>query len=138
LVRVVKQLYASLSQAAQDGSIGADALMNLGRRTNEYFTLFTATWLRSDAIASHFVFELGGFEFLLDTIGKRDESSAGDKHEPAPVSRPEPKQLASAGQPSRPELESDIFDLLEAGEEEATAGADGQAGTAPTETQPPA
>lgn len=47
--------------------------MSLGRRTNEYFTLFTGSWLRTDAIASHFVFELGGFEFLLDTIGKRDE-----------------------------------------------------------------
>ena len=30
-------------------------------------------WLKTDAIASHFVFELGGFEFLLDTIGKSEE-----------------------------------------------------------------
>jgi len=76
LVRVVKQLNHCLARAAEDGAIGADALMNLSRRTNEYFTQFVGSWLKSDSIASHFVFELGGFEFLLDTIGKRDEPAA--------------------------------------------------------------
>jgi len=53
--------------------MGSDSLLTLSRRTNEYFTKFVASWLKSDSIASHFVFELGGFEFLLDTIGKKDE-----------------------------------------------------------------
>lgn len=47
--------------------------MNLSRRTNEYFTKFVGNWLKSDSIARHFVFELGGFEFLLDTIGKKEQ-----------------------------------------------------------------
>lgn len=76
LVRVVKQLNRSLASAAKEGTIGADALMNLSRRTNDYFTKFVGNWLKSDSIASHFVFELGGFEFLLDTIGTRDEGEA--------------------------------------------------------------
>lgn len=75
LVRVVKQLNSSLTCAAEAGSIGPDALMSLSRRTNDYFTKFVGGWLKSDSIARHFVFELGGFEFLLDTIGKRPEES---------------------------------------------------------------
>jgi hypothetical protein len=73
LVRVVKQLNRGLSRAAEDGTAGADALLCLSRRTNDYFTKFVGNWLKSDPIASHFVFELGGFEFLLDTIGKKEE-----------------------------------------------------------------
>ena len=68
LVRVVKQLNYSLTSAAESGSIGVDAMMSLSRRTNDYFTKFVGGWLKSDSIARHFVFELGGFEFLLDTI----------------------------------------------------------------------
>ena len=71
----MKQLNRSLSQSAKEATIGADALMNLSRRTNDYFTQFVGAWLKSDSIASHFVFELGGFEFLLDTIGKKEENS---------------------------------------------------------------
>ena len=63
-----------LTRAAEEGSIGADALMNLSRRTNEYFTKFVGNWLKSDSIARYFVFELGGFEFLLDTIGKKEQA----------------------------------------------------------------
>jgi hypothetical protein len=75
LVRVVKQFNCSLTSAAEAGSIGPDALLSLSRRTNDYFTKFVGGWLKSDTIARHFVFELGGFEFLLDTIGKRSEES---------------------------------------------------------------
>lgn len=57
--------------------------MNMGRRTNEYFTQFVGCWLKSDSVASHFVFELGGFEFLLDTIGKKED---------------QPKQLVKSSQ----------------------------------------
>jgi hypothetical protein len=77
-VRVVKQLNRGLSRAAEEGTAGADALLGLSRRTNDYFTRFVGNWLKSDSIASHFVFELGGFEFLLDTIGKKDKSETKD------------------------------------------------------------
>ena len=69
-VRVVKQLNRSIVSAAEAGSVGGDALLKLSSRTNEYFTKFVGGWLKSEAIARHFVFELGGFEFLLDTISK--------------------------------------------------------------------
>lgn len=140
LVRAVKQLYASLTDAAQESTIGADALMNLGRRTNEYFTLFTGCWLRTDAIASHFVFELGGFEFLLDTIGKRDEGPKTEKqNERQRAEQPDDQQITSGGgapaddsQDGDLDLDSDIFDILAATEEEQ-----GQA-TAAKSSSPPA
>ena len=68
-----------MARAAEEGTVGPDALMNLSRRTNDYFTKFVGNWLKSDAIASHFVFELGGFEFLLDTIGKREEGKSNSE-----------------------------------------------------------
>lgn len=43
--------------------------VRLSERTNEYFTKLLGQWLVSDSVASYFVFDLGGFEFLLDTIG---------------------------------------------------------------------
>lgn len=44
--------------------------MRLSERTNEYFIKILGQWLISDSVASYFVFDLGGFEFLLDTIGQ--------------------------------------------------------------------
>jgi hypothetical protein len=121
LVRVVKQLNRSLSRAAEEGTIGADALLSLGRRTNEYFTQFVGNWLKSDAIASHFVFELGGFEFLLDTIGKRDEGKAPSETSPRAKEGQEGRPTIHAAlPPGRAEGEpasSDIYELLYAGEE---------------------
>ena len=70
-----------MARAAEEGTVGPDALMNLSRRTNDYFTKFVGNWLKSDAIASHFVFERGGFEFLLDTIGKREEGKSSTNSE---------------------------------------------------------
>ena len=66
--------------------------MNLSRRTNDYFIQFVGVWLKSDAIASHFVFELGGFEFLLDTIGKKEEVSEKTLSKPGGEARPQPKK----------------------------------------------
>jgi len=43
--------------------------VRLSERTNEYFIKLLGSWLVSDVVASYFVFDLGGFEFLLDTIG---------------------------------------------------------------------
>lgn len=54
--------------------------MKLSERTNEYFIKLLGYWLISDQIASYFVFDLGGFEFLLDTIGigEGDSQELGD------------------------------------------------------------
>lgn len=143
LVKVVKQLNSSLADAAQAASVGADTLMNLGRRTNEYFTLFVGCWLKSSSIASHFVFELGGFEFLLDTIGKLNESKAPEKETKAVLER---DQIISGaqGEPDdeQPVEDSDLFDMLEPLPEADLLPKDAQkpptavAGAAPTEKEP--
>ena len=80
-----------LTRAAEEGSIGADALMNLSRRTNEYFTKFVGNWLKSDSIARYFVFELGGFEFLLDTIGKKEQAKEESSESQLQVEDEKPK-----------------------------------------------
>lgn len=49
--------------------MGFDLSLRLSERTNEYFIKLLGQWLISDSVASYFVFDLGGFEFLLDTIG---------------------------------------------------------------------
>ena len=54
---------------AQDNSLGCDMAIKLSERSNEYFIKLLGQWLVSDNVASYFVFDLGGFEFLLDTIG---------------------------------------------------------------------
>jgi hypothetical protein len=48
--------------------------VRLSERTNEYFIKLLGQWLVSDSVASFFVFDLGGFEFLLDTIGLGGET----------------------------------------------------------------
>lgn len=54
----------------QDGSLPVDYVLALNNRMNSYFGKFVAEWLKSDRVANYFAFELGGFEFLLDIIGK--------------------------------------------------------------------
>jgi hypothetical protein len=145
LVRVVKQLNHSLGAAAKEGTIGADALMSLSRRTNDYFTKFVGNWLKSDSIASHFVFELGGFEFLLDTIGTRDEDAIEQAVESSTgEAKDGHRTLFSGSTSSQAEEEpgaSDIFELLHGSEEDsaldikAASLAKGDAGKQPSDGQ---
>ena len=96
--------------------------MNLSRRTNEYFARFVGSWLKSDSIASHFVFELGGFEFLLDTIGKKDERAGTSETSPAHQVGKEGPRTGPSAQASSPAVDepasSDIYDVLYGGAEE--------------------
>lgn len=43
--------------------------MKMSQKVNNYFIKFLKEWLISDSVASYFVFNLSGFEYLLDTIG---------------------------------------------------------------------
>lgn len=63
-------------EKANQGCIPIDYLLILSKRSNEYFTKFVGSWLKSDSIASHFVFQLRGFELLLDTIGNNAEDKS--------------------------------------------------------------
>ena len=123
----MKQLNRSLGAAAKEGTIGADALMSLSRRTNDYFTKFVGNWLKSDSIASHFVFELGGFEFLLDTIGTRDEDAIGEEAEPSTGEGKDWQRTLLSGEASSQAEEeagaSDIYELLDGGEEDSVLDA---------------
>lgn len=69
MTAIVKKLNKSLVDLASTQQLGQDVAVRLSERTNEYFTKLLSQWLISDTIASYFVFDLEGFEFLLDTIG---------------------------------------------------------------------
>mmetsp|Transcript_9033 Transcript_9033/g.8477 ORF Transcript_9033/g.8477 Transcript_9033/m.8477 type:complete len:142 (-) Transcript_9033:21-446(-) len=69
LTNVVRKMNKTVLELAQNNSLGYDMSLKLSRRTNAYFIKFLKQWLISDSVASYFVFELEGFEFLLDTIG---------------------------------------------------------------------
>ena len=111
--------------------------MSLSRRTNGYFTKFVGNWLKSDSIASHFVFKLGGFEFLLDTIGKKNEDTSrrSDNYrlEAAEAGLRPPEEAkgghralisaqASSTVEDAPGI-SDIYEILDAEEEDSAQGA---------------
>lgn len=131
LVRVVKQLNRSLAGAAKEGTIGADALMSLSRRTNDYFTKFVGSWLKSDSIASHFVFELGGFEFLLDTIGTSNDGGGERAVESWSEETKEGQQAFSLGQASSQAEDdpgaSDIYEVLYGKEDDGNLLVDAKA-----------
>lgn len=65
---------------AQNNSIGYDVSTKYSEKTNEFFTKLLSSWLVSDQVASYFVFDLGGFEFLLDTIGVGSDSDPSLKY----------------------------------------------------------
>ena len=79
-MRVVKQINCKIGEALQSGELSVDYLMGLNQRANTYFSRFVAAWLKTDAQANHFVFDLGGFEFLLDIIGKSKERAKKAQH----------------------------------------------------------
>lgn len=71
---------STILDLAKDNSLGYDTAIKLSERTNEYFIKFLGSWLVSDSVASYFVFDLSGFEFLLDTIGVGSETDENSKH----------------------------------------------------------
>ena len=71
---IVKKLNKTLTDLASNNQLGFDVSVRFSERTNEYFIKLLRQWLVSDSVASYFVFDLGGFEFLLDTIGVGSEA----------------------------------------------------------------
>ncbi len=74
MTTIVNKVNKVLIDLKKNHQIGFDLSVRLSERTNEYFTKLLGQWLVSDSVASYFVFDLGGFEFLLDTIGLGSES----------------------------------------------------------------
>jgi len=61
--------------------------VKLADRNNELFINFLNAWLVNDKVASYFVFDLRGFEYLLDTIGigHEPENAQEEQKEEVPV-----------------------------------------------------
>jgi hypothetical protein len=68
LMLIVRNINKGVASRAQNERIGFDTAIKLANRTNELFTKLLSQWLISDKAVNYFVFELKGFEFLLDTI----------------------------------------------------------------------
>eukprot|EP00347_Sterkiella_histriomuscorum_P017580 403348792 len=77
LSSISRKLNKTLVDLTQTNSIGFELSVKLSERTNEYFIKLLGLWLVNDKIASYFVFDLNGFEFLLDQIGINSESESG-------------------------------------------------------------
>ncbi len=69
MTSIVRKMNKAIVDLASNNQLGFDVSVRLSERTNEYFIKLLGQWLISDKVASYFVFDLGGFEFLLDTIG---------------------------------------------------------------------
>jgi hypothetical protein len=69
MTTIVKKMNKTIIDLATNQSLGYDLSTKLSERTNSYFVKLLSSWLINDHVASYFVFDLGGFEFLLDTIG---------------------------------------------------------------------
>lgn len=63
----------SILARSKSHSISFDMSIKLTKRTNFLFTKLLSNWLVSDIVVNFFVFELRGFEFLLDTISPNEE-----------------------------------------------------------------
>ena len=88
MTTIVRRMNRTVLDLAQNNQLGFDLSVRLSERTNEYFTKLLGQWLISDNVASYFVFDLQGFEFLLDTIGvgaetKLEQQKTVEKDEPA-------------------------------------------------------
>lgn len=59
--------------------MGFDQAIALSNRTNALFSKLLSSWLASEKAVNYFVFELKGFEFLLDTISVDKQEQATQK-----------------------------------------------------------
>lgn len=78
LMLIVSNVNKGVAQKSKDDSVGFDQAITLNTRTNALFTKLLSSWLVSEKAVNYFIFELKGFEFLLDTIScdKTDDESA--------------------------------------------------------------
>ena len=99
LTQVVKNINKNVLDLASTQSLGMDMSLKLSNRTNAYFIKFLKQWLISDSVASYFVFDLEGFEFLLDTIGIGADHKGGETLEV--IEREEEKQQLQPEEPQK-------------------------------------
>lgn len=78
LMLIVSNVNRGVAQKCKQDSVGFDQAIALNSRTNALFTKLLSSWLVSETVVNFFVFQLKGFEFLLDTIScdKNDEEGA--------------------------------------------------------------
>jgi len=79
LVLIVSNINKALAQKSKAETMGFDQAIQLASRTNGLFTKLLSSWLVSEKAVNYFVFELKGFDFLLDTISNdKEEGTAMD------------------------------------------------------------
>lgn len=78
LMLIVSNVNKGIAQKSKEDGVGFDQAILLNTRTNALFTKLLSSWLVSEKAVNYFVFELKGFEFLLDTIScdKTDDDSS--------------------------------------------------------------
>lgn len=76
LTSIVRKMNKNILDLAQSNSLGFELTVKLSDRVNQYFIKLLKLLLINDQVASFFVFDLSGFEFLLDTIGVGFESES--------------------------------------------------------------
>ena len=73
---VTKEMNSGIVKQSQNEEMSFDVATRLNEQTNDFFSKYLSKWLINDKLASQFVFDLNGFDFLLDTIGVgKDEKS---------------------------------------------------------------
>jgi len=67
---IIKKMNMDLVSGAESQSIGFDCCLKMSRKTNKLHKNLLSCWLVSEAVVNYYVFDLQGFEFLLDCIGQ--------------------------------------------------------------------
>lgn len=83
LMLIVSNVNKGISQKSKEESVGFDQAIALNNRTNQLFTELLSSWLVSEKAVNYFVFQLKGFEFLLDTISCDKSDDEGSQVTPS-------------------------------------------------------
>ena len=80
LIWTTKEINSQVQTLSRSQQLTFDTSLRLSDNSNEFFSGFLSKWLISDKVASTFVFDLNGFEFLLDSLDpKSSPQKANDK-----------------------------------------------------------
>lgn len=115
LMNTVKQTNQEITSLGKSQQIGWDLTVKFSKRTNKLFKHYLHNWLVTDTVASYFVFDLEGFDFLLDNIGLDDSEGGAKKQEKEKMVADEEEKEPAAPINENIELmsQSDINSFLE-------------------------
>lgn len=109
LVLIVSNVNKGLAKKSKEETVGFDTAISLTNKTNNLFSKLLSSWLVSEKAVNFFVFELKGFEFLLDTISC-DKSESATNETSSAVKTDEKTTADTVATPSP--AKSDLFSLV--------------------------